>query len=180
MIRKTLYLTLAVAFVLTLGTPIVNACGDDAKCDVDRTCEKSETGVRCTIIAKGETTADQVRECVRKCAGSAEHCDKVTVTFEDVDGGIAVVKTSSDEAAVKALHAKADGCAKAAKDGKGCCSKAHAAKTAEGTDCPHAKADSHEDCPHAKTGDHTDCPHSAEKTTVNSSGCNKAKTADDA
>ena len=93
--RKTLYLSLAVALVLALGTPIVNACDGETKCDVERKCEKSETGVRCTITAKGETTADQVRECVRKCAGSADHAENVTVTFEDTEGGVVVVKTGA-------------------------------------------------------------------------------------
>lgn len=158
MIRKTLFLVLAVALVLTLGTPIVNACDDDAKCNIERTCEKSKTGIRCTIIAKGETTADQVRECVRKCAGGAEHADNVTVTFEDIDGGIAVVKTGSDEKAVEALHSKAEGCAKAAEAGKGCCSKGHDAKATEGKDCPH----------------------SAGKTAAHSGCCSKAKASEDA
>ena len=164
--RKTLYLSLAAALVLALGTPIVNACDGETKCDVERKCEKSETGVRCTITAKGETTADQVRECVRKCAGSADHAENVTVTFEDIEGGVVVVKTGADEKTIEALQAKAEGCAKAAEAGKACCSKAHAAKAVEGKDCPHGAeaAANHKDCPHA----------------TKSGGCTKAKTADDA
>lgn len=157
--RKSLYLGLAVALVLALGTPIVNACTGDAACDVVRTCEKTDAGMRCTIIAKGETTADQVRECVRTCAGSAEHADNVTVTFEDVDGGVVVIKTGADEQAVAALHtmadscAKAEGCAKTASAGKGCCKKAGAEKAADGKDCPHAKSAASTGCDKAKTAD---------------------------
>lgn len=174
MIRKTLYFTLAAVVVFGLGTAAAAACDGGAMCNVKRTVEKTETGIKCTIIAQGDTTAEQVRTCIRE--HKADHADNVTVGFEDVDGGIVVIQTGADEAAVSALHAKADNCAggkscardadsgntccnrhhhcaKAADDCQGCCKKGHGAKAADGSTCPHRHgkaAGNAGDCPRAK------------------------------
>ena len=101
---------------------ICQGCDIGKSCDVERSCEKTDTGVRCTILAKGETTVDQVRECVRSCAGKHHSTEGVSVSFEEIDGGIAVVRSATDAETIKALQAHAEGCAKK-HDGHGCCAK---------------------------------------------------------
>lgn len=161
MIRKSLYLCLAAAVIFAVGASVAAAADGCPTCNVKRTTEKTDTGIRCTIIAQGDTTAEQVRKCVR--ANHADEGDNVTVSFEDVDGGIVVVQTGANADAVAALHAKADTCAKGktcakAAGGTGCCKHHHGAKAADQGQgcCKHHHGDkaAKGDCPmKKKTGD---------------------------
>jgi hypothetical protein len=145
--RRLVFLSLTVLLISQLVPASAIACDKGKECDVERTCEKTESGVRCTIIAKGETTVEELRKCVSSCAGKHHSGEGVTVTFEEIEGGIAVIRTSSDADTIEALQAHADGCAK---EHKGCCAKAHAkqVKAEEGhgcakpcgSPCPHSKA----------------------------------------
>jgi hypothetical protein len=121
--RRLVFLSLTVLLISQLAPASAIACDKGKECDVERTCEKTESGVRCTIIAKGETTVEELRKCVSSCAGKHHSGEGVTVTFEEIEGGIAVIRTGSDADTIEALQAHADGCAK---DHKGCCAKAHA------------------------------------------------------
>ncbi len=145
--HRLVFLSLTVLLITQLVPASAFACDKGNECDVERTCEKTESGVRCTIIAKGETTTEELRQCARSCASTHHSSESVTVTFEEIEGGIAVIRTATDADTIKALHTHADGCAKG---DKGCCAKAHAkqAKAEKGHDC--AKPCS-SPCPHNKT-----------------------------
>ncbi len=119
--RRYVYLSLIVLLVAQLIPAAAFACSKE--CDVERSCKKTESGVRCTIIAKGESSVDELRKCARSCATKHHSGEGDSVTFEEIEGGIAVIRTGADAATIKALQAHADGCAK----GHKCCgAKAHA------------------------------------------------------
>jgi len=180
MFRRSVRIGLAICLALTLGNGVAMACGDGAKCDVERTCTKTEEGMTCVIKAKGETTVDQVRDCVREHAGDRHKMEGVTVELKDIEGGIEVLMTTDSPDALKALHAHGTGCC--TKNEKACDSHAavHAKDHECGEDCP-------EDCPHAKAaaakakhaehdcskGCAKDCPHAqaAAKTEHAKGGC---------
>jgi hypothetical protein len=124
-----------VAVALLVASPSAFAGEQGKTCDVERTCEKTETGYRCIIKAKGETDVVAVRECVRNCSSKDCKPEGVKVTIEDIEGGAVVTCSSDDPELVKKMHAMASGCAKEA--GHSCCAEgeAHAASK---KDCDHA------------------------------------------
>lgn len=145
--RRLVFLSLIVLLIAQLAPTSATAC--DKSCDVERSCEKTDSGIRCTILAKGETTIDQVRKCVQSCASKHHSSEGVTVTFEEIEGGIAIIRAATDAETIKVLHEHAEGCAK---NHHGCCAKhdQHQAKQQAKADkdcatpcsspCPHAKA----------------------------------------
>ena len=56
MTRRITLLSLALLLALSLTPTIVTACGDGTTCDVERSCEKTDNGIRCTVKAKGDTS----------------------------------------------------------------------------------------------------------------------------
>jgi hypothetical protein len=124
---------------LVVAATAVVAVADDGgqACPAaNRKVEKIDNGVRCTVtVAEGGDVAAlraHVKGC--KCEGWPEGA---TVSYQDVDGGVVVTRTSTDPEVVKKLQAKAEGCAAGAGTGKGCC-KGHGEGHGEGAaDCPH-------------------------------------------
>ena len=128
-------LMMLVAVALLVASPSATAGEQGKTCDVERTCEKTETGYRCVIKAKGETDVAAVRECVRSCSSKDCKPEGVKVTIEDIEGGAVVTFSSDDPEQVKKMHAMASGCTKEA--GHSCCAKGedHAASQ---INCDHA------------------------------------------
>jgi hypothetical protein len=171
MIRRSLTIVFSLCVVLTFGYGFADACTDVAKCDVERTCTKTENGMTCVVKAKGETTAEDVRKCVRTHVAKTGQAEGVTVKIEDIDGGIQVAMMATSEEGIKALQAHSGGCC-AHKAAKGCDHHAKA-KTAVAHKC---SAECGKDCPHAKTAANAEekacCGHHAKaKETVAHKHC---------
>ena len=154
MIRKLTLIAMAAALVLPVTTAWATSCHSDAKaqeprCDVDRTCENLDNGIRCTIKAKGETTEAQVRECVRRCHGAASPAEGVTVEITDIAGGVVVTTTASDAEMVNHLQ-----------EHGGVCAKAGAGHHAEGHKCAGHQAEGHKCAGHGE--DHASAGDQAE------------------
>ncbi len=174
--KSRLFLMILVAVALLVASPSAiasekdDACEKSKTCDVERTCEKTDTGYRCTIKAKGETDIAELRECVRSCSSSKD-CkpEGVTVTIEDIDGGVVVTCSSDDPEKVKEMHAMASGCSTVGHHSS--CAKGEAHEATK--DCDHEAVkdcdhEASEDCDHeaAKDCDHEaakDCDHEAAK-----------------
>ncbi len=139
MSRRFVVLSFVLLLVFQLAPLSANACEKGATCEVDRSCEKTETGVRCTIKAKGETTVASVRECVRSMAPKHLEMEGVKMSFEEIEGGIVVVKTAGDSETITKLHAMAEACGK--NDAGGCAKGAHHHKAANAGGC--AKGEHH-------------------------------------
>ncbi|MCP4903089.1 MAG: hypothetical protein GY906_39500 [bacterium] len=134
--RSRLFPILLVAVALLVASPSAIACEKGTTCDVERICEKTDNGYRCTIKAKGETSVSELRECVRGCSSKDCKPEGVTVAIEDIDGGVTVTCSSDDPEKVKAIHAMASGCTK--EGHHSCCAKGEAHACSK--DCDHAAA----------------------------------------
>lgn len=141
MTRRTV--SLLVALLMAGGFATGASAAKEGDCGGGRpacecSCEKTDDGVRCTILARGDTSVAEVRERVRGCVDSCGAAEGVTIAFEDVDGGIAVIFSAEDPRVVEGLHERSDGCgagkrfcfaaagafeagAWCPKSGKGCC-----------------------------------------------------------
>ena len=148
MIRRGMLVLLGLALAMT-ATVAVAEEGGHACPAADRKVEMLDNGVRCTVLVKEGGDVAALRAHVRDCAGKCKG-DGATVAFEEVEGGIVVTHTATDPEQVKALQAKAQGCA----SGAGC--KGHAEGAAG---CPHHKGEAkdaaHEGCPHHKGAEKT-------------------------
>jgi hypothetical protein len=169
MTRRFIALNFTLLLVLTLAPLTANACEKGATCEVDRSCEKTETGIRCTIIAKGETTVTTVRECVRSMAPKHLEMEGVKMSFEEIEGGIVVVSTAGDSEIITKLHAKAESCGK--NDVGGCAKGAHHTKAADAGGCVKG---SH----HHKAADAACCAKSEHVQKADASCCPKATSKD--
>ncbi len=173
MIRRPVVTLFVVALTLTAAAGFVSACdhGSDG-CTVDRTCEKTETGMRCTVKAKGETTPEAVRACVRKHVNQHQ-MEGVGVTFADIEGGVVVTQVGATPEAIAALQAKAAGCAKDADAAvhAGCAKHEAAhegcAKTAAAKDgCCAKKADAKAEAGHQGCAKQTEATKANDKSTT--------------
>ncbi len=160
MSRRFIVLSFTLLLVLQLAPLSANACEKGAACDVDRSCEMTETGVRCTIKAKGETTVNSVRECVRSMAPKHLQMEGVKMSFEEIEGGIVVVSTAGDSEITKKLHAMAESCGK--DDAGGCAKGAHHHKAADAACC--AKGE------HVQKADASCCSKAASKDCESKTG----------
>lgn len=106
--HRLVLLSLAVLLLGQLVAMPAGACEKTEDCNVDRSCEKTETGIRCTLKAAGDDL-EKVRRCANACK---ENCtmDGVTVTVEETDEGIVVTRTATDPEIVKKLQAHAKAC----------------------------------------------------------------------
>jgi hypothetical protein len=154
MIRRTVLVALIVVVAGALAPAPGIACGNP---EIEKSVEKLDNGVRCTLRVKGDADVAALREHVRSCAGS--HTEEgVKIAFEEIEGGIIVSRTADDPELAKKLQARAEAWIKGTCSKKACphakkgCSHAKTkkgsshAKTKKG--CSHAKTK--EGCPHAK------------------------------
>jgi hypothetical protein len=172
MSRKLIVLSFALLLVLQLVPLSAFACAKSANCEVDRKCETTESGVRCTMTATGEMTAETVRERVRSMAPNHLQTEGVDLKFEEIEGGIVVIATSSDPAVIEQLQAKAAGCAKG--PAKGC---AKEAKSAGCEKCPHHQGANNAGCAkraHHGAGAEGGCAKAAHARKRDGSCCSKA------
>lgn len=132
MSRRFVVLSFALLLVVQLTPLSATACEKGTTCEVDRSCEKTETGVRCTIRAKGETSVASVRACVRSMAPKHLQMEGVKMSFEEIEGGIVVVSTAGDSEIIKKLYAVAESCGK---DHGGACAKGEHHKTGDAGSC---------------------------------------------
>jgi len=179
MFRRSVSIVFALFLALAVGQGVVLACGEGTTCNVERKCTKTDTGMTCVVKAKGETTVDQVRACVRKHADSHHKMEGVTVEVKDIEGGIEIVMTADSPDALKALQEHGASCC--AKHEGGCekheagCDK-HAAVHAKDHDC---SKDCSKDCPHAKAPADTAAPTAHDCSKDCSKDCPHAKPAAD-
>jgi len=160
MSRRFIVLSFTLLLILQLAPLSANACEKGATCEVDRSCENTETGVRCTIKAKGETTVASVRDCVRSMAPKHLEMEGVKLTFEEIEGGIVIVGTAGDSEIITKLHAMAESCGKT--DAGGCAKSAHHNKAADAACC--AKGE------HVQKADASCCSKAASKDCESKTG----------
>ncbi len=185
MSRKSIVLSFALLLVLQLAPLSASACAKGANTEVDRKCEATETGIRCTMTATGEMTAEAVRERVRSMAPNHLQTEGVELKFEEIEGGIVVVATASDPEIIEQLQAKTAGCAKGPAEGcakgahhkaakaEGCAKGAHhQAAKAEGC-AKGAKSEDCAKCPHHQGADAADCAKGAHHGAATEGGCAK-------
>jgi hypothetical protein len=152
--RRGVMVLLGIVLAATAAVAVANEGGQACPAGNWKV-EKVDKGVRCTVTVKegGDVAAlrAKVRECCAKCGPEGS-----TVAFEEVEGGIVVIRTATDPAVVTAIQAMGEKCM----GGKGC-AKAHAEGSGKGCDKAHAEGAA--GCPHhqkeaGKEAEHKGCP----------------------
>jgi hypothetical protein len=124
---------IAIALILAVATVPAMADGPEkgtcykVRCDI----EKTDSGIRWTMIGTAESELSAIRECARSADWSGG-IEGVTRTFEEVEGGIVITHIADTAEGVKELHAKADACAGM---GSGSCPKGARGKDGCGKKC---------------------------------------------
>lgn len=120
--RRLVLLSLTLLLIGQLAALPAGACEKSEECKVERSCETTDTGIRCTIKATGDDLK-KVQECTGSCK---EHCTKdgVTVTVEEIEGGIVVTRAATDPEMIKKLQAHTGACCHHHSGHEGCCKKA--------------------------------------------------------
>ena len=171
MSRKSIVLSFALLLVLQLAPLSASACAKGADGEVDRQCETTETGIRCTMTATGEMTAEAVRERVRSMAPNHLQTEGVELKFEEIEGGIVVIATASDPEIIEQLQAKTASCAKGPAEG---CAKGAHHQGAKGEGCPKgAKSEDCTKCPHHQGAKGEGCAKGAHHGAGTEGGCAK-------